>query len=55
MESEQFKNIGSVKVDVYKSSNDKYLFYYINMIPKIYVFVKCYYLFYRLNFLYVLI
>ena len=27
MESEQFKNIGSVKVDVYKSSNDKYLFY----------------------------
>ena len=25
MESEQFKNIGSVKVDVYKSSNDKYL------------------------------
>ena len=27
MKTEQFKNIGGVKVNVYKSSNDKYLFY----------------------------
>ena len=39
MESEQFKNIGSVKVDVYKSSNDKYLFYLANFLKVNFIFV----------------